>query len=105
MLTVASSTLALALCHRRQDSPGGKQMGEGGRGRGWKPDQRAVLRGHRGLPSPASVASGWGLDPVWLPSRRVGEILGLQTAWLLASRDASQLSKPNAVLDRLNRQR
>lgn len=48
MLTVASSTLALALCHRRQDSPGRRTWG-----RGWpggKQGQRAVLGGQGGLP-------------------------------------------------------
>lgn len=48
MLTVASSALALALCHRQQDGRGRRTWG---RGRpGGKRGQGAVLGGQRGLP-------------------------------------------------------
>lgn len=97
MLTVASNTLALALCHHRQDSPGGKAgwgrwPGEASRIKG-----RAVLGGHGGLPGWRLPLGGLGpsddCDLVNLRNSR------LQTGLLLQHGDSSHLSKPNAVLD------
>ena len=62
MLTVASSTLALALCHRRQDSPGGKQMGEGGRGARMETRSKGCFKRAPGSaqPSLSGVRVGFG---------------------------------------------
>ena len=61
MLTVASSTLALALCHRRQDSPGEKQKGEGVASK--EGGSKGRFRRARGSASPGSICLQEGFGP------------------------------------------